>query len=915
MIASLIGRGLCVFGLALAAILGLSGGPALAQGQWTGAWQSEDGVSRMVQEGRRVYGDLVGLGAFEGQVSADGERLHALYGTVDGSEWGFVGLRKSGTDLVIGTLSDRVLPELDDSSWLGRLFFAGRSSADPGALVHATGRTRYFPPQYSTAPDPRVVAWLNFSPEATGGVVETGEPGRLWEGRWRSANGFIRLGQQDRRVFGAHETVGSTAVIEGRLSPNGRALRAVMSTSVVNPFAGGQTVELFEVTLNGDNLSFGGERWIDADDADGPFDAQKIDTEADLPPGDLLYFPDQWSGTIPAPLVAWFAFLDGPDQPRPVLPASQVLMPRPFDPGIGPEPTLPERGEADQEGQPVPDRGPGRLPLFPGLGERERPVMVVPEREGVEMPDVVVEPSGGLWQGVWRVGEDFAEFIQDDERVYGAYSKAGLLGVVEGRLDGSGRGLRAVLARPDGTIGYLDVSLGGDNASFSGFTSDAPGERGMALEGLRTQDVRPDIPYAPDWFPDAWDGMPPADVADWLAGAEMAGADPLPLASLAGLWTGDFEGTQWGPFGRGARIVLGAPDADAIAVGAIMAAGRPSALLHGAMVSGNEFRGLFIMLDAQGREVSGQWGTIRLFGSASAGTLTGWWAYSYRSPQGVQPNGVPGGTIAAQLSPARGATPLRDRAGTERALARLGQFSGALPPFSPDLPRGEVLDAIERWWRGEGNLCAAGCTAPHPTRLSLSVNRIVHMPESGVIPNRTFQLVYRADIGATVQFRNAVGGLARAPETEGRRPMFRANAVSVAGRTAARPFAGLPERPADAPSGVCDVLDPSPAMANNRIPLVLDIPEHVLMSADAEILVDVEASVRREDRRVVGPVGSERAVFALLEQMRAADAHRRANGMAPRRPEELGCDRQRLWVTNRSMGLGVDISFKGEFLP
>lgn len=768
---------------ALALLLALPSA-AHAQGDWAGIWMSGTVRTVIAQDGQRVYGAFERIGEFDGLVSTDGNTLRAVVTSAQTGNRGYIELRKASPDVVIGTISERQFPSIDTPVWQGRLHISERTETDPGPLSFYAGNNQSYssPVQYANAPDPVIDAWLRFDGP---GLPE------------------LRPGNDP-----------STWTPE-RAPPN------------VTPFDTGQS------------------------------DPSR---------------PQPGPGPSPFPM--------------------PTSAPHPIGPGGG-------------DGS----------PLSPELDDS---TLVVPEQDGDGLDLPAADMSGGLWQGVWRGGDRYWELLQIDGRVIGSSSIGGLMTVLEGKLSPSGRSLRAVLNGADG-VSYLEVFLNGDNVSFDGALSRITGGEGTGISALRMESHRPDIPVEMSYFPEIWNGRPPADVAAWLDGGDGSAMSSASTSMLAGRWSGDFAGTQFGPFGPAARIELAPPQADGMAIGEITRSGQNNALLYGRMLSDAEFRGVFILMDAQGRNPTGQWGTIRLLGSAAGGRLEGWWAYSYRIPLGGTRTrtGVPGGSLSAQSTntSAGAAIISRDRLGVERAFAALEQFSGPMPLFHPELPNGEVLFALQRWWRGEGELCAAGCAPPQPTRLAIDALRVVHQPPHVLLPRtQAFPITYAIDLVASVGYRLPGEGASRAPETPAALVAPRANFLENL-RAQNYLVSGRPEATPNPPVGFCDALETTTRLGQERRTLIVALPDALLLSADSEITVAIEAAIERSDPYLIGRLGPRAASFNVLARAFEVAAHRAANGLGPRPARQLGCDRGFVWIETGNREHAAEISVRWEFLP
>jgi hypothetical protein len=76
-------------------LLVLLGAPASAGAAWSGNWDTTYGQLRLMQDGRRVYGDYAARGTIEGTVSEAGDELRAVFMYTDG-RWGLVRWTRAG---------------------------------------------------------------------------------------------------------------------------------------------------------------------------------------------------------------------------------------------------------------------------------------------------------------------------------------------------------------------------------------------------------------------------------------------------------------------------------------------------------------------------------------------------------------------------------------------------------------------------------------------------------------------------------------------------------------------------------------------------------------------------------------------------------------------------------------------------
>lgn len=72
-----------------------SGRQRLPGAAWSGNWDTTYGQLRLMQDGRRVYGDYAARGTIEGTVSEAGDELRAVFMYTDG-RWGLVRWTRAG---------------------------------------------------------------------------------------------------------------------------------------------------------------------------------------------------------------------------------------------------------------------------------------------------------------------------------------------------------------------------------------------------------------------------------------------------------------------------------------------------------------------------------------------------------------------------------------------------------------------------------------------------------------------------------------------------------------------------------------------------------------------------------------------------------------------------------------------------
>lgn len=218
---------------AVAAHLGLMGDAARAQEavRYTGTWQTHGGMMVLVQEGRRVWGEVHvngGIGLVWGHVAPDGLTLR---GAMDrsSSPRGAMDLRLSPDGLRLAGRWDHNIGRMGDT------VDARRLSGGIPPLTRATGteddlrltmRGEPWPPADSAD----FAAFM--APARAAASPDTGEdidamqalaPPLGFTGEWATNHGVVTLHQSDRRVRGHYPR----GVLEGEVSADGRELRGL----------------------------------------------------------------------------------------------------------------------------------------------------------------------------------------------------------------------------------------------------------------------------------------------------------------------------------------------------------------------------------------------------------------------------------------------------------------------------------------------------------------------------------------------------------------------------------------------------------------------------------------------------------------------------------------------------------------
>ncbi|PWK62935.1 vWA domain-containing protein [Roseicyclus mahoneyensis] len=194
--------------------------PASAEGQaalalsFTGTWQTSSGPVALVQDGRRVWGDVPD-GVLTGEVAADGLTLRGVWRN------GLVELRLS-TDgqSMAGRWGRGLDPNLGNTAITGR-----RLSAGTPPLARATGTEMDLPEAYRNAASPGFEAFM--APARAPAMAPTtpaSDPS--FAGVWSSSHQTLTLHQQGRRVWGER----ARGVLEGEVSADGATLRGTWTT-------------------------------------------------------------------------------------------------------------------------------------------------------------------------------------------------------------------------------------------------------------------------------------------------------------------------------------------------------------------------------------------------------------------------------------------------------------------------------------------------------------------------------------------------------------------------------------------------------------------------------------------------------------------------------------------------------------
>lgn len=163
-------------------VVSLSTATAQSNGAWTGTWDTDYGELKLVEKGLFVYGDYASDRTIEGQLSADGQVLRAIFRYPNGTT-GYVEFVQSGDDgnRILGrwTWADQAdanFPKWDDASVGSRWRGTRRSAARP-----TTANSPYRPTMsqmFARAPS-RSRAWLSWQSFAPGHAADTTSARRI----------------------------------------------------------------------------------------------------------------------------------------------------------------------------------------------------------------------------------------------------------------------------------------------------------------------------------------------------------------------------------------------------------------------------------------------------------------------------------------------------------------------------------------------------------------------------------------------------------------------------------------------------------------------------------------------------------------------------------------------------------------
>ncbi len=667
-----------------------------------------------------------------------------------------------------------------------------------------------------------------------------------WTGTWSVGDTAMRIVQQDRRVFG---DFGAAGFFEGNASADGRVLRAIIQLDPA-------TYRFMELDMRGSGDAFIGYR----------ADWGAPDTALPL-----------WEGVTMVGIRTSNA--------RPAL-------------------SVARENEINE---------PGRLrrPLFRPIAEWldfARPAFTLQqlaeagsaEAAAVETdPVVTAEAAPGLWHGTWSIG--VADFVlnQTGDLVVGRNYVPGSVTTLLGQVSPNGRTLRALLETsvvvpnaPLPSREYVELLMGGDNFSFVGDRGEDPSSLSGFFDGSKSGEDG-DIE---GWTPPAtWKQALDAQTLAWITFADASAPAPARQTGLAGRWQIETVGTDLAALFGNAVLNLAPPDGSGTVIGEITATGKASVRLYGAMPSGSEFRGMFMVTDRSGNNPNGQWGTIRLLSNSGSGQISGSWAFSYRAPIASSAPGFTGGQISGRLDGEAANLAFSPNAvGANRShLVRTLE----MPLFSPAKPDGAVWDALQAWWQGSGDLCAAQCSGPIPTRLVLNANDIRHRRGAG-----SREIRYSDIYGylRTIVLFGANGNFTRAEETPHWADLWRASesdAASVASRGSGL-FLTAPAS-GELPGSACSTLDQASPIAAGRSAVTVNLPPGFFLVPGNEIAVNLEGSLAlSRSIRSDNVIGTERGrIDPLYSAKGGFDDNRNRMGLPPLSEDEMRCGWDRLLLS------------------
>jgi len=286
-------------------------GRAALAPRFGGTWLSESGPLSLVQDGRRVWGDVPG-GVLVGEVAADGLTLRGLWAedTVE------LRLSRDGLSMA-GSAGSGLDPTLGGPGITARKVSAGRPS-----LALATGTGQDLPAAYRGGASPEFEAFMAPARGAASGDIDQMQataPPASFAGVWTTNHQSLTLHQQGRRVWGER----ARGVIEGEVSADGRTLRGTWTT--------GSDWGTFEFALDQARRAFTGQwgRGADPDLQGGGWTGSRVSyLPGTLTRGDATAMARP-TGAAGAVFEGFMAPVRDAGLPDPVTPVIPVLDPAP----------------------------------------------------------------------------------------------------------------------------------------------------------------------------------------------------------------------------------------------------------------------------------------------------------------------------------------------------------------------------------------------------------------------------------------------------------------------------------------------------------------------------------------------------------------------------------------------------------
>jgi len=186
--------------------------------RYTGTWQTTSGMMALVQEGRRVWGDVAG-GTLWGEVASDGMTLRGVIAS-SASSWGVFEFRldDDGSGFA-GGWARGVKPALGNGTYTAR-----RLSAGVPSLARAIGSDADLPVALRGGIDPDFEAFMAPARGPASGDLDEMQASALkpgFAGVWTTSSQAVTFHQSGRRVWGERKN----GVLEGEISRDGRTLR------------------------------------------------------------------------------------------------------------------------------------------------------------------------------------------------------------------------------------------------------------------------------------------------------------------------------------------------------------------------------------------------------------------------------------------------------------------------------------------------------------------------------------------------------------------------------------------------------------------------------------------------------------------------------------------------------------------